>query len=355
MKFMQSEKFICRPPNWGILRKCVVPEDYGGATRCRTQRRHLSCTSLPHILEHRRARAIREPASLSPRLLICILFVFLAVLLLPAPAVHADEVLYLYDDAGRLTRVLKGNEAMTYLYDEVGNLLSITRGTVSPVPPVLQSLAPDVFFRGVDIQAVLTGQHLLTTRDVTSGNPALRVRTLSVADTQIKLSVTVDQNASPGSVPLTVTTLYGSATVEATITLSVVTLSPDRLSLTAGNSAVITAVISPPIGKDVPLQIINSNPSVASAPQTTVLPSGGNAALTISPLTEGTTTIAVGDAQANIFVLGSVMATSLPVTVFQPAEPTGSGTQLSPPVSIVIQGGETFILSPAVSIQRSQP
>ena len=33
----------------------------------------------------------------------------------------ADKSVYLYDDTGRLTRVLKGTEKVIYQYDEVGN------------------------------------------------------------------------------------------------------------------------------------------------------------------------------------------------------------------------------------------
>jgi len=43
-------------------------------------------------------------------------------------AAQEQKVIYLYDDLGRLVRVIdENNECATYEYDAVGNILSITR------------------------------------------------------------------------------------------------------------------------------------------------------------------------------------------------------------------------------------
>ena len=56
------------------------------------------------------------------------LAIFLALSIGQANA--QSKFIYVYDDLGRLTRVVnENNECATYEYDAVGNLLSITRGT----------------------------------------------------------------------------------------------------------------------------------------------------------------------------------------------------------------------------------
>lgn len=78
------------------------------------------------------------------------------VLMLSAflPFVSVGEVLYVHDDAGRLVRAVKGTEGVTYKYDQVGNLLSISRGK--------------------------TGQNLLRMTRITSDNPQITIKNISV-------------------------------------------------------------------------------------------------------------------------------------------------------------------------------
>jgi YD repeat-containing protein len=61
---------------------------------------------------------------------------------------RADEAKYIYDDLGRLYRVIDEQEnAATYHYDEVGNLLSITRET-GVTGPQITNLSPNYAFSG---------------------------------------------------------------------------------------------------------------------------------------------------------------------------------------------------------------
>lgn len=43
----------------------------------------------------------------------------------------ADKSVYLYDDAGRLSRVSKGTEGLSYQCDQVRNLVSVSKNAIS--------------------------------------------------------------------------------------------------------------------------------------------------------------------------------------------------------------------------------
>ena len=57
-------------------------------------------------------------------------------------AISRADVAYLYDDLGRLVRVIdEAGQAATYHYDAVGNLLQITRESGVPQTPGVTSVS----------------------------------------------------------------------------------------------------------------------------------------------------------------------------------------------------------------------
>lgn len=278
---------------------------------------------------------------ISPAVIFVLLYTFI---LIPSFS-YADEAHYFYDDAGRLVRVLKGSEGLVYQYDKVGNLLSITKGTVGTGAPVLQSINPDVLFIGSTMPVTIKGQNLFTTKEITSSSSSLSIKTLNVTDTEIKAEIIVSSDALPGIVTITVTTLYGSASIQATVTSSKLTFSPGQLALTPGSSGIITASIFPSIGKSLTITLNNSNPSVASVPQLVTIPSSGTATFTVNALKEGVTTIDSGNPKTVIFVTEAfaplpgeeVVTKAGPISVYIATPSSANTTTSSLPVSVYIE------------------
>ncbi|MDI6800829.1 MAG: hypothetical protein QMD01_02035, partial [Thermodesulfovibrionales bacterium] len=279
-------------------------------------------------------------------------------LLLPASA-FADEAGYFYDDAGRLSRVVKGSEGLIYNYDDVGNLLSINKGTVTAGLPVIQSINPDVLFIGSTTSVTIKGLNLFTTKEVTSSSPHLSIRQLNITDTEIITEITVSADASAGTiVNITVTTLYGSTNIQATLISSGLSFSPSQLTMTPGSIEDITASIIPNIGRDVTITINNSNPAIVSAPKSLTIPSTGYAGFAVNAIKAGSSFIKSGNASSFVLVknpetvedfisrttavsvyieppLGNSTTTALPVSVYVD-QPMGSSTTVSLPVSAKI-------------------
>lgn len=253
---------------------------------------------------------------------------------------YANPVQYIYDDLGRLSRVVDENGGYAaYEYDAVGNLISISNGTALAVSPVLQSINPDVFFietSTLKTSVVITGQNLFTTQDITADNPALILKTLSVTDTSANIEITVPSDALPGVVHITVKTVYGSATIG--ITLYKLTFSPSQLVLTPGTSEIITATISPATGMDMTIPISNDNPAVASTPQSVTIPSIGTTNFNITALAEG---VAILSSFSSIIVNAAIYVTQ-PFTP-EPGESITSNAKL---VSVSILPSKTVDMTP---------
>ena len=66
----------------------------------------------------------------SRTLLACCVGLLVSSLFLQSVPTSADQAQYIYDDLGRLAKVIDGQgNVATYNYDAVGNLLSLTRNT----------------------------------------------------------------------------------------------------------------------------------------------------------------------------------------------------------------------------------
>jgi hypothetical protein len=231
----------------------------------------------------------------------------------------ADEVSYFYDGAGRLVKVVKGTEGFIYSYDEVGNLLSVTSSTISATPPVIQSINPSTLFVGSTTNVVIQGQNLFSTKEVISDNPSLHIKTLHVTDTEIIAEMTVSTDALPGTTAnLTVTTLYGSASIN--IDILKLTLSTYTAYLLVGETEEITVSLTP--AKSMDLNIFNNNPDIITVPQSVPIPASGSESFTVQALAVGTGIIEVEKSKATIFVTspftGYASISSSPVCVLWP-------------------------------------
>ena len=264
--------------------------------------------------------------------LLPILFLFSIV-----PSSSSNTLQYVYDDLGRLNVAAdeNGNYAV-YEYDEVGNLLSISNGTINPSPPLIQGINPDYLFISSTKTVTITGQNLLTTSEITSDNPALTFKVLSVTDTSLTASITVPSDASPGTVNITVKTFYGSANIASTLVK--LTFNPDHLALVPSTATNITAGVAPAMGKDVSITINNSDPSVISVPQSIVILANGTTAFTINTLAEGVAVIS-SDESNSVF-------TTVYVTQLFTTEPGENVTSSTKPVSVYIQPTTAVAVTP---------
>lgn len=302
---------------------------------------------------------------------------FIVLCLLYPASSFSDAVNYFYDDSGRLTRAVKSTEGLIYQYDEVGNLLSISRETTSASPPVLQAVNPDVLFIGSTNTVLITGLNLITTKEIKSSNSFLKIKVLSVTDRSIKAEIEVSSSASLGTATLTVTTIYGSANISATLSSSKLTFEPGQITLMPGSSGFITASIFPSIGRDVTIAISNSNPASVSVPQLLTIPSQGFATFMVNGINTGSAIIRAGSSSTFVLVknpetienfisstrpvsvyvespLGSSITTALPVSVYV-EQPMGNSTTAALPVSVYIDQpmGNSTVVSMPVSAMIS--
>jgi YD repeat-containing protein len=266
-------------------------------------------------------------------------FFLFSFLFLPFP-IAADQVNYFYDDAGRLVKVEKGAERVLYQYDEVGNLLSIIREN-SPsqaLPPILQSVDPDILIIGNSYQMIISGQNLHTTSSVTSDNPNVTIKYIAAIDTKILAAISIGSGASPGQANITVTTSYGSASMP--VNLYSPSITPAEVTLFPAGTTTLSVSLTPPAPRDVNIKIANKNPDIVEAPPSITISSGGSAGFIIKARDAGTGTIGVGSAETTVLVVGgNSMINAAPVSVALGSVPANTAIQASP-VSVLI--GNSF-------------
>ncbi len=153
---------------------------------------------------------------INKRLLSSIHLCILAILFFTINNAFA-EISYNYDTAGRLTHATDdiGN-AVVYTYDSNGNVISIFRTTTANLlPPVITDVNPGILRRGETADATITGTNL-SGAVLAIDNAGLFIKTESVTDTEITLTMETSLNARIGPAILTITTPQGSdiATVQ---------------------------------------------------------------------------------------------------------------------------------------------
>ncbi len=274
------------------------------------------------------------------------LLVFFLLILAFAHICHAGQSQYIYDDLGRLSRVIdQDGNYLFYEYDSVGNLTAINTGVTNSTPPALNSVNPDLLFIGARVPTTITGSNLITTKSLTT-DPIMPVRILSISDTEIVMDITVPSDAQSGTpVVFTATTFYGTANISATLTSSQLVFSPGQLPIVPGSVGSVTASIMPAVGRALTITLNNSNPEIASAPDTLTIPSTGTTTFDVSALQEGVTTIDYGDVNTVVFVSDpftpepgeEVINTAGTVSVYIEAPTTADTTLSALPVSAYIE------------------
>jgi YD repeat-containing protein len=260
-----------------------------------------------------------------------IVFLFIAIPLISA---FAEVVIYTYDDANRLIKVVhEDGSVVEYSYDEVGNLISISRNTgTAPGPPVIQGIDPNIMIVGNTYDITIIGDKLSTTSSVTTNNPNITVTNVSAAETRINATFSISINASPGQSNINVTTPYGAANIP--INLHQATLTPNSVSLCAASTSSMRVSLNPPAAVDVSAPIANRNPDIISTPSSVIVPAGGNVDFTVTAVTDGTGIIDVGNAESTVYVIGS--------GVYVYAKRVN--------VSFGFVPGDTLVKSPSVSV-----
>lgn len=260
---------------------------------------------------------------------------FLFSFLFLASPIAADEVSYLYDDAGRLVRVVKGAEAILYQYDEVGNLISISRDSGGQAsPPLLHSIDPDSVVVGASYNVTITGENLLTTTSVTSDNPNIVIKNISSLNTRINATISITGGATPGQFAITVTTSYGSASIG--INLYKVNIAPEAVTLFPGSPASLSVSLIPSAPKDVAAAVSNRNPDIIETQSSVTVPAGGSASLTVKAIKGGMGTIQIGSSEATVEVIeGGFMLSASPVSVLLEAI-TGVTVAYASPVGVYV-------------------
>lgn len=302
------------------------------------------------------------------------------------PVAHAtgDEARYVYDDLGRLFRVIDaaGNVAQ-YNYDAVGNLLSITRTTASALTPQITGVTPDFARAPSSIQITLTGSGLIASSLLTD-NPGISAVVLRATETVVVAALEIDAAARLGSTVLTVDNGVGQATVPITVytTAPAPTVNPEQVTIKAdGGTAQVTVGIAQIDTAPVILSLTIVDPTIASiSTGQIVIPAGSQtAAVTVTGKARGWTNLTVssggGDAAVGVLSFaftepvmtqappvsiaiaglsisaGPILAPNVSVRV-QPL-PVAPGPILAPPVSLALEGAGLSpgpVLAPSVSL-----
>ncbi|MDP3110719.1 MAG: RHS repeat domain-containing protein [Thermodesulfovibrionales bacterium] len=252
--------------------------------------------------------------------------------------VSAENTNYFYDNLGRVIKaVSETGAAATYNYDAVGNLLSVSTQTTKPLPPVLNSVTPDIVFAGATMTIAIRGANLFTTESVWSGNGII-INSFTSSDTVITANITLPYDMPLGTTTVNVKTLYGSASIN--LDVYNLTLEPATKYLLAGETVIITAGITPSISRDLNLSINNKNPDVIEASQSVAIPSGGNGTFTVRALSQGTGIVDIGGVIGTIFVTpslsGDVSTSGAPISVYIESSSVDAAT-ISAPVSAYME------------------
>ncbi len=112
---------------------------------------------------------------------------------------YADQAQYIYDDLGRLTKVIDGQgNVATYNYDAVGNLLSITRNTGGVGAPTITALTPNTGNAAASVNVSIAGTNL-TGAALATDNSGILVRNVLTTPTSIAATFQIAFAARTGA------------------------------------------------------------------------------------------------------------------------------------------------------------
>ena len=272
-----------------------------------------------------------------------------AQVVVTASPAASTEVRYFYDALGQLSRVVGPSAGNVYRYDEVGNLLTVTSLTTTAAPPVLDSVTPNVLFVGKPQLVKISGQNLLTAESVASENPDVLIGYVSVRDTELVAEMLP---VSPGSATFTVTTAYGTDTIDVDVATSSLAIKPGQTALLPNGSALLHLTVSPPLTVPVTFNIDNSRPSVASLPATVTIPVSGSTDLSVNGLSAGLSMITIGPEMAAVFVELPEQVTvdklpSRPVSVYVQSSPDLATSASTGKISVAVAPSWTGVTDAA--------
>jgi len=135
-----------------------------------------------------------------------------ALVLLPVTAARAD-IVYLYDELGRLVRViLPDGEAASYHYDAVGNIRSITRESGVAQTTTVASVSPASADRATTTTVTISGANL-SGASVTTSAPGVTIQNLRTDLDSLTFDLIVSADAPLGSATVTLTGEFGTTTI----------------------------------------------------------------------------------------------------------------------------------------------
>ena len=135
-----------------------------------------------------------------------------ALVLLPVTAARAD-IVYLYDELGRLVRViLPDGEAASYHYDAVGNIRSITRESGVAQTTTVASVSPASADRATTTSVTISGANL-SGASVTTSAPGVTIQNLRTDLDSLTFDLIVSADAPLGSATVTLTGEFGTTTI----------------------------------------------------------------------------------------------------------------------------------------------
>src|SRR5712691_9614308 len=122
----------------------------------------------------------------------------LGLVLLGGPGPARADIVYLYDDLGRLVRVIRDDgEAATYHYDAVGNILQITRESGVAQTTTVGSTSAACGFTGVIVPVTVTGGNLAGASVVCTA-PGVTVQNVHADLDRMTLEIAISSSAPLG-------------------------------------------------------------------------------------------------------------------------------------------------------------
>jgi len=159
----------------------------------------------------------------------------------PGTRSASADIVYLYDDLGRLVRViLEDGESASYHYDTAGNLLEITRESNLPQTTTISAISRDSGGRGATVPVTLHGTNLVGA-SVACASESLAVENLRTSFDRITLELVVSGTAPLGPTTCEVRGLAAQAFVFTIVTPPQGTLASSQ-SLSIATAAPPSAV-----------------------------------------------------------------------------------------------------------------
>ncbi len=135
------------------------------------------------------------------------------VLLFGTAAPAMADIVYLYDELGRLVRVIQADgQAATYHYDAVGNILKITRESGVTQTTTVASVSSSSADRATTTTVTISGSNL-SSASVTTSAPGVTIQNLRTDLDSLTFDLVVSADATLGSATVTITGELGTTTV----------------------------------------------------------------------------------------------------------------------------------------------